>query len=150
VGATAVSVAVVPVGLTPNRRRVIPVSRERREVIQVRSLQDKLRVPWVYFVWLADEWFLIAGQELPPESEYEDHPQIDNGVGSIRSSSNNFLTPLSSYRNEFLHHDDSRGWATPWKSISILHQLNSVVGLEVNMCALCSDYWGQTITVQDY
>jgi NifB/MoaA-like Fe-S oxidoreductase len=37
------------------------------------------------FAWLADEWFLIAGVELPPESHYEEYPQIDNGVGSIRS-----------------------------------------------------------------
>ncbi|MFM6813474.1 MAG: DUF512 domain-containing protein, partial [Dolichospermum sp.] len=29
----------------------------------------------------------------------------------------------------------------------LLQQLNSVKGLEVNMHALCSDYWGQSISV---
>jgi len=68
---------------------------------QVITPRQTSRLTGVYFVWLADEWFLIAGQELPPESDYEDYPQIDNGVGSIRSSSNNFLKLLSSYRTSF-------------------------------------------------
>lgn len=150
------SVAVVPVGLTrfrPTEDELIPVSREKaREVIhQVRSLQDKFRVSLgSTFVWLADEWFLIAGQELPPESEYEDYPQIDNGVGSIRS----FLKQFSDAAQQ-LPQPVSPPRRFTWvvgnaveKAFQpILHQLNSVVGLEVNMCALCSDYWGQTITV---
>ena len=85
------SVAVVPVGLTkfrPHEDELIPVSPEKAaEVIQqVQNLQTKFRTSLKStFVWLADEWFLIAGQEVPPESHYENYPQIDNGVGSIRS-----------------------------------------------------------------
>ena len=37
------------------------------------------------FAWLSDEWFLIAGQPLPPRASYEDLPQQENGVGSIRA-----------------------------------------------------------------
>ena len=150
------SVAVVPVGLTrfrPTEGELIPVSREKaREVIhQVRSLQDKLRISLgSTFVWLADEWFLIAAQELPPESEYEDYPQIDNGVGSIRS----FLKQFSDAAQQLPQRVSPPrrftwvvGNAVEKAFGPILHQLNSVVGLEVNMCALCSDYWGQAITV---
>jgi putative radical SAM enzyme (TIGR03279 family) len=150
------SVAVVPVGLTrfrPTEDELIPVSREKaREVIhQVRALQDKLRVSLgSTFVWLADEWFLIAGQELPPESDYEDYPQIDNGVGSIRS----FLKQFSEAAQQLpqrVYPPRRFTWvvgnAVEKAFQPILHQLNSVEGLEVNMCALCSDYWGQTITV---
>jgi len=83
------SVAVVPVGLTrfrPQKTSYTCEPRKAREVIhQVITPRQTSRLTGVYFVWLADEWFLIAGQELPPESDYEDYPQIDNGVGSIRS-----------------------------------------------------------------
>ena len=37
------------------------------------------------FAWLADEWYLMAAQPLPPRSTYEDWPQQANGVGSIRA-----------------------------------------------------------------
>ncbi|MEO1341984.1 MAG: TIGR03279 family radical SAM protein, partial [Cyanobacteria bacterium J06635_13] len=85
-----ISAAVVPVGLTrfrPPEDELIPVSQQKAiEVIaQVQQLQDKFRQKYGRtFAWLADEWFLIAGQEIPPESHYEDYPQIGNGVGSIR------------------------------------------------------------------
>ena len=150
------SVAVVPVDLTrfrPTVDELIPVSPEKaQEVIsQVQTLQDKFRFSLKStFAWLADEWFLIAGQELPPESHYEDYPQIDNGVGSIRS----FLKQFS----DAAQHLPQRvspprkftwvvGNAVEKAFAPILHALNSVEGLEVNMSALCSDYWGQTITV---
>ena len=150
------SVAVVPVGLTrfrPTVDELIPVSPEKaQEVIsQVQTLQDKFRFSLKStFAWLADEWFLIAGEELPPESHYEDYPQIDNGVGSIRS----FLKQFS----DAAQHLPQRvspprkftwvvGNAVEKAFAPILHALNSVEGLEVNMSALCSDYWGQTITV---
>jgi len=63
-----------PAERVAQQKTIIPVSRH-----QVRSPGQTSNPLGVYFVWLADEWFLIAGQELPPESEYEDHPQIDNG-----------------------------------------------------------------------
>ena len=84
------SAAVVPVGLTkfrPTEDELIPVSPSKAiEVIeQVKQLQKRFKQKFgSNFVWLADEWFLIARQDVPPESRYEDYPQIGNGVGSIR------------------------------------------------------------------
>ncbi len=84
------SVAVVPVGLTrfrPQEDELTPVTKEKaKEVIsQVKMLTQQFRQQFGSSVaWLADEWFLIAGEELPSESEYEEYPQIDNGVGSIQ------------------------------------------------------------------
>ena len=36
------------------------------------------------FAWLADEWYHIAGQDVPPRSHYEDFPQLEDGIGTIR------------------------------------------------------------------
>lgn len=153
---TVASVAVVPVGLTrfrPTEDELIPVSRDKaQEVIaRVRLLQTQFSQQLgSTFAWLADEWFLIAGEELPPEAYYEDYPQIDNGVGSIRS----FLKQFSAAA-QHLPQQISPPRKFTWvvgnaveKAFQpILQRLNSVVGLEVNMAALCSHYWGQTITV---
>lgn len=36
------------------------------------------------FAFPSDEFFCIAGRPIPPESWYEDFPQIENGVGLLR------------------------------------------------------------------
>jgi putative radical SAM enzyme (TIGR03279 family) len=151
------SVAVVPVGLTRFRLEkdeLIPVTEEKAiEVIsQVRSLQKEFSKKYGSNVaWLADEWFLIAGEELPSEVEYNDYPQIDNGVGSIRLFIKQFATAAA----EFLPPKISKPRKFTWvvgnaveKAFQpILLQLNAVENLEVNMRALKSDYWGQSISV---
>ncbi len=152
---TVASVAVVPVGLTkfrPTLDELTPVTKEKAiEVIAtVRSLQTQFRDKFgSTFAWLADEWFLIAGAELPTTSEYEDYPQIDNGVGSIRQFIQEFsqaaeMLPASVKERKFTW---VVGNAVELAFQPILKRLNSVAGLEVSMCALSSTYWGQNITV---
>ncbi|MGV0024120.1 TIGR03279 family radical SAM protein [Phormidesmis priestleyi] len=149
------SVAVVPVGLTrfrPDQDELIAVTREKaQEVIaQVQQLQTQFQKQYgSTVVWLADEWFLIAGQELPPESHYEDYPQIGNGVGSIRQ----FLREFQSQAKRLPKKVSPRsftwivGNAVEQAFQPILSRLNQVGGLTVKMVALNSQYWGQTITV---
>ncbi|HHP7232572.1 MAG TPA: TIGR03279 family radical SAM protein [Xenococcaceae cyanobacterium] len=154
---TVASVAVVPVGLTrfrPPKDELIPVSQAKAtEIIsQVQQIQTKLQQQFGSNVaWLADEWFLIARQELPPESHYENYPQIGNGVGSIRL----FLKEFQSLAKTMLPSQivASRrftwvvGNAVEQAFQPLVAQLNTVVGLEVNLVALRSEYWGQEITV---
>ncbi|HCF27676.1 MAG TPA: TIGR03279 family radical SAM protein [Cyanobacteria bacterium UBA11049] len=150
------SVAVVPVGLTrfrPSEDELIPVSPEKAAQVidRVQTLQSKFHQQLgSNFAWLADEWFLIAGEELPPESHYEDYPQIDNGVGSIRSFLKQFTAAAKHLPQQI---DPPRkftwvvGNAVEKAFQPILHQLNQVGNLGVNMEALCSNYWGQRISV---
>ncbi|MBN3894015.1 MAG: TIGR03279 family radical SAM protein [Nostoc sp. NOS(2021)] len=151
------SVAVVPVGLTrfrPQEDELIPVTREKaKEVIsQVQILSQQFRQQFgSSVVWLADEWFLIAGEELPSESEYEEYPQIDNGVGSIQLFLKQFATIAAELLPPKVYPQRKLTWvvgnAVEKAFQPILKRLNFVEGLEVNMRALCSDYWGQTISV---
>ncbi|MGJ3252571.1 MAG: TIGR03279 family radical SAM protein [Elainellaceae cyanobacterium] len=153
---TVTSVAVVPVGLTrfrPSDDELVPVTPEKaREVIaQVQTLQTKFQHQFgSSFAWLADEWFLIGREDLPPASHYEDYPQIGNGVGSIHQF-------LSAFQNA-AHNLPPRvspprtltwvvGNAVEHAFQPILKRLNGVEGLEVRMAALQSTYWGQEITV---
>jgi putative radical SAM enzyme (TIGR03279 family) len=102
-------------------------------------------------VWLADEWFLIAGEELPTEAEYEEYPQIDNGVGSIRLFMKQFSETATALLPEKIQPQRKLTWvvgnAVERAFQPLVQQLNNVQGLEVKMVALCSDYWGQSISV---
>jgi len=151
------SAAVVPVGLTrfrPTEDELIPVTPTKaREVIQqVEKLQQKfIKKYGTRFAWLADEWYLIAQTDLPPESQYEDYPQIGNGVGSIQLFLKEFQTLASQILPPRLKQPKRLTWvvgnavATAFQPL--VARLNSVEGLVVNLVPLCSDYWGQEITV---
>ncbi|WP_414578730.1 TIGR03279 family radical SAM protein [Anabaena sp. CCY 9402-a] len=154
---TVASVAVVPVGLTrfrPEQDELVPVTPEKaQEVIaQVQLLTREFRQKSGSNVaWLADEWFLIAGAELPSESEYEEYPQIDNGVGSIRLFIKQFETAAAELLPEKISPTRKLTWvvgnAVEKAFQPIVGRLNNVAGLEVNMQALNSNYWGQAISV---
>ncbi|HAX89597.1 MAG TPA: TIGR03279 family radical SAM protein [Cyanobacteria bacterium UBA11370] len=154
---TVASVAVVPVGLTrfrPTEDELIPVSHDKavETIHQIQLLQDKFQQELrSTFAWLADEWFLIARQDLPPESHYEDYPQIGNGVGSIRQ----FIKQFEEVANRILptRLETLRrltwvvGNAVENAFVPLVQTLNMVEGLEIKLVALCSNYWGQEITV---
>ena len=93
------SAAVVPVGLTrfrPADDGLVPVDPiSARDVIaRVEARQAQYRKQLgTRFTWLSDEWYLIAGLPLPPRDDYEDLPQQENGVGSIRAFSKLWTRP---------------------------------------------------------
>jgi putative radical SAM enzyme (TIGR03279 family) len=150
------SVAVVPVGLTRFRPdqdelKVVGSAIATLVIAQVQSLQAQFQQELgSTFAWLADEWFLIAGQPLPPAPHYENYPQIDNGVGSIQL----FLQQFEKAALALPSHLDSPrrytwvvGNTVAQAFQPIIERLNQVKGLDIKMAALVSHYWGQTMTV---
>jgi putative radical SAM enzyme (TIGR03279 family) len=146
------SAAVVPVGLTrfrPPGDSLVPVDRGcAREVITlVESLQGEfLRAGGSRFAWLSDEWYLIAGLPLPERQEYEDLPQQENGVGSIRA----FLESLDQATRSLparLQVPRRLSWVVGRLVAEALApvaaRLNAIDGLEVLLHGLPSPYWGQ-------
>jgi putative radical SAM enzyme (TIGR03279 family) len=89
------TVGVVPVGLTRFRANnhyqiKIPLRPFRPEeaapvVDQVERLQRQyMREMATNFAFLSDEWYLLAGREVPRERQYEEYPQLENGIGMVR------------------------------------------------------------------
>ena len=152
---TIASIAVVPVGLTrfrPTEDPLIPVTPEKaKEVITlVQNLQQKFLAQYqTNVVWLADEWFLIARQPLP--TEYEDYPQIGNGVGSISQFIQQFQTKARQLLPKVISPSRDLTWvvgnAVELAFAPLVEQLNQVEGLRIKLMALRSEYWGQEITV---
>ncbi|MEM6445428.1 MAG: TIGR03279 family radical SAM protein [Cyanobacteria bacterium P01_D01_bin.123] len=153
---TVVSAAVVPVGLTrfrPPDDELVPVTREMAMSVieQVEQLQAQFRQELgSTFAWLADEWFLLAGRELPPAREYEDYPQLANGVGSIRQ----FLTEFERAAKTLpqrLPRPISMTWvvgnAVEKAFKPIVDRFNQVENVTFEMVAISSSFWGQELTV---
>jgi putative radical SAM enzyme (TIGR03279 family) len=146
------SAAVVPVGLTrfrPEEDGLIPVDGPcaRKVIAQVEQIQAEFqRELGSRFAWLSDEWYLMAGLPLPPRADYEDLPQQENGVGSIRA----FLEALDEASNE-LPQAVSCPRRCSWVVGSIVksalqpvtQRLNAVEGVSLQLFGLPSPYWGQ-------
>ena len=87
----ALSLAIVPVGLTKFREGCYPLAPfdkagAAQVIEQVDKWQKKSRAKsGANFVYLADEFYLMAGVPIPEEEEYDGFPQLDNGVGLARS-----------------------------------------------------------------
>lgn len=83
------SLAIVPVGLTGHRRR-LPQLRpftqsEAAAVLELLHLRQQryLAETGSRFLFAADELYLQGRVEFPPLDDYEELPQLENGVGLI-------------------------------------------------------------------
>ncbi len=89
------TIAAVPVGLTRVRTertmsRGMPLRKFRPEeaarvLEQVEAAQERARARHgLPIVYAADEFYLVAGREVPAAGEYDDWSQLENGVGLVR------------------------------------------------------------------
>ena len=94
-----VSTAVVPVALTRYNtdERLTRVTPEfcQRTIIGVEKMQKEFRKTLgVTFAFLGDEIYIKADLPIPSRKHYGNYPQIEDGVGMIRSFLNSFKSLL--------------------------------------------------------
>ena len=90
------SVSVVPVGLTKFRDGLYPLEPFTREdakkVLEtIHRWQEKIyEEQGIHFIHAGDEWYILAGEEMPEEERYDGYLQLENGVGMLRLLENEF------------------------------------------------------------
>lgn len=101
------TMAVVPVGITKHREGLHPLRTFTKE--EAAALIDQV-TPWQRqcreetgktFIYLGDEFYLLAGRDVPPAEWYDGFPQLENGIGLTRSFVDEWqatLPSLSSYQ----------------------------------------------------
>ncbi|AYE33136.1 DUF512 domain-containing protein [Clostridium septicum] len=84
------NVAVVPIGITKFREGLAKVDTfdketSKQEILMVKEMQDRfIKEIGAPFVRLSDEFYLVAGMEVPSEEFYSGYEQLEDGVGMIR------------------------------------------------------------------
>lgn len=148
------SVAIVPVGLTKFRDRLFPLRTMTKEeaasaidMIEAFAKQSR-EENGSSFAYASDEMYIIAGRELPPSTLYDGYPQIENGVGLLRSFEDGFLEALAEkkHRENVLVLDSASGVsAAPF--MQKLFSALKAYGIEIHVHPIINRYFGESVTV---
>jgi len=152
------SVAIVPLGLTRYNtdKRLTAVTPEfcRRTIAEVSRIQNELRRRLgTRFAFLGDEIFLRGGRAVPGREHYGDYPQIEDGVGMVRSFSRQFqglLRKLEAHPPAQPH--TLRGTimtGTLFAPVlrSMIDRLNQRFGVRLTVVAVENLYFGGDVSV---
>lgn len=94
------SVSVVPLGVTKHREGLEELQPYTKQLAcdtinQVETFADAcMETCGSRVFFCSDELYLTAERELPPDEYYEEHVQLDNGVGMIRLLETEFMSAL--------------------------------------------------------
>ena len=149
------SIACVPVGITKFREGLFPLTpynaETAGEVIDIiEEYSSAFRKKYGEgLVYPADEFFIKAKRPLPSEDYYDGYPQIENGVGSVRSFCEDFCAELEK--------------ATPCNSgkkitmatgvdfypflTELAEKASEKLGVQINVKRIINRFFGETITV---
>ncbi len=140
---TVLSVAIVPVGITQFREDNLLKRVDKDCAIQTIEIASKYKR-----VCCSDEFFLLAGQEIPPAKYYGNFSQLDDGVGSIRLLLEDFKKyKLPKKLKKPLKVCIATSYAAKDALEYVSRELNKIGNLDCTACPVKSKYWGQDITV---
>lgn len=142
-GDSVLSTAIVPVGITQFR----PDGELTR--VDKQCAEETLKISSKYErVCCSDEFFLLAGEPIPPSEYYGNFSQLDDGVGALRLTLDDFynleLPKNISKPFKFIF---ACSYAAKDMLTEISEQLNKIENLTVEVHPVKSNYWGQDITV---
>ena len=139
---TVLSTAIVPVGITQFRQ-------EKLKQVDAKCAKETIKIASKYKrVCCSDEFFLIANEPIPSAKYYGNFCQLDDGVGSLRLTYDDFKKlklPKSiskPYKIVF-----ACSYAAKNMFEKITEKLAKIKNLEVKTCPVKSEYWGKDITV---
>ncbi len=149
------SIAAVPVGLTKFRDGLFPLkpyneqtAGETIDIIEEFSSAFKEK-NGIRLAYPADEFFLLAGRELPPEEYYDEYPQIDNGVGLWTSLRDEFFEALSELDVTPVNREVTLATGTAAYPLmcEFAQAQEKKFGVKVNVVKIINNFFGEGITV---
>lgn len=151
------SLSVVPVGITKYREGLFELKSFDKEsairvLDQINNWQERLlKKHGKRFVFASDEWYLLAEREIPSDEEYEGYPQIENGVGMIRSFSDAVYAELNN-SHKFVLKRREISIATGKLMENILRRIaedfmKKYPKIKVNVYGIKNEFFGEKITV---
>lgn len=150
------SVSIVPVGLSKFRDGLYPLESFAKEdaehlIEQVERWQKiMMEKHGIHFVHASDEWYILAGRNMPEEGRYDGYLQLENGVGMMRLLETEVKERLSQ-----LEGDDRKiqaSVATGKLAAPFIKKMTELVqekfpNISVSVYTIKNEFFGEKITV---
>ena len=154
------SVSIVPAGLTKFREKLYPLEpftkEECKDVISnVNAFGEYcLKTHGTRLFYCSDEFYIIAEENLPDESYYEEYSQIENGVGMLTSLNSEIDLELD-YADEYMQNYTSPRTVSVVTGYAAYEHINNISkkleqtfeGLKVLVYPIKNNFFGDKITV---
>lgn len=151
------SVAIVPVGVTNFRESLFPLSiydkdRANEVIEQINNWQIQLyKKLGTRFVFLSDEFYVLANRSIPSYEEYEEFLQIENGVGLMAMFEYELIGQLRKAQPERIG-SKKISIVTGVSAEAFLTKLcreieRRYLGLVLDVHTIENEFFGRTITV---
>lgn len=148
------TMAVVPVGLTKNRAHLTPLRlftpQEAADIVtMVTGWQRECRASLgKSFVYLGDEFYILAGMPLPQAEWYDGFPQLENGIGLSRNFMEEWqkaskIAPVKGEVNSVIPVGTSA-----YKVLQpFIEAFNAETGMQHKLIAVENEFFGNTVNV---
>lgn len=155
------SVSVVPVGLSKFREGLYPLEpfdkEDAKEVLScIHRWQEKIYAEYgLHFIHASDEWYILAGQEIPEAERYDGYLQLENGVGMLRLLMDEFEEAMEEIEEDAERYTGCVGeisiatgrLAYPFILRMAKKMMSRFDGLNIHVYAIRNDFFGELITV---
>ena len=156
------SVSVVPVGLSKYREGLYPLeSFEKEDALATIELIERYQKICMekfdlHFIHASDEWYILAGLEVPEEERYDGYLQLENGVGMVRLLLNEFheeidrrkaLGQLPDHKMKAEYSLATGRLIYPYIQKMTQELMELCPGLLIHVYAIRNDFFGEKITV---
>ena len=146
------SLSVVPVGISAHRDGLAKLDSFDKDsskavIKQVSAWQKKFKDErGINFVYLSDEFYIMAEEEIPEQSEYDGFPQIENGVGLCASLKWEFEDALELCKDKNVI--SKKTVVTGFLAYDFIKRLVSKLESEkISVERIKNDFFGEKITV---
>ncbi|MBQ6632475.1 MAG: DUF512 domain-containing protein [Romboutsia sp.] len=152
------SAAAVPVGITKHRDHLpnLEIFNEKtagETIDQVEQLHKKyLKELGTRFIFLSDEFYVMANRKLLDYDEYEGFIQFENGVGMISKLEREIKDSLENLSKDQISKTKKVSIATGHSAYEFMCEMAKCVmdkcpGVQIDVYKIINNFFGDTITV---
>ena len=148
------SIGIVPVGLTKYRSGLCALrSFDQAAATGLLALVEQIRQSFdSRIVYPADEFYVLAGLEIPDDDFYQDYPQLENGIGMLRLSYQNFKQKKRALLKELRKRKADYLWVCSSSAQSMMYRITDELNQrleeqKVRLQTVSNDFFGPQISV---
>lgn len=152
------SIAVVPVGVTRYRDNlpnleIFDKERANSTINQIHKIQEELLEKFgTRFVFLSDEFYIVADRDMLDYDDYEGFLQFEDGVGMIRKMGTEVKEYLNALPSNKTVKEKKVSIATGHSAYEFIKDLAELVmekypSIDIHVLEIKNKFWGETITV---